>query len=280
MKCTAEVDLLPVILGCFSLWCLCVLYSRTHERKTGKNETTKGWFTISSSGSHPLRSFPNKSPSCCCILSCCNVRSFLQLFDLRPEYVTKVIATVRHFCNALLTRLCMEERVKTALWSLLVDELLERYRKLVEHIRFLLQTERSGNLLTTNHYFSETLDKLRSERSAEPTESFSFGSSNATQRASVDNLEHTVRDIHNILKAYYKVARKRFVDNVCLQGTDYYLITGPEIPLRVFSPQFVVELSDERLGAVAGEDITSVQQRKSVEKDVESLTEGRRILIA
>lgn len=65
-----------------------------------------------------------------------------------------------------------------------------------------------------------------------------------------------------------------------MQGTDYHLITGRDTPLRVFSPQFVVELSDERLGAVAGEDITSVLQRKSVEKEVESLMEGREILIA
>ena len=198
--------------------------------------------------------------------------------DLVGRYVTKVIVTVHHFYNILLTRLCPEERVMNALWSLLLDELLQRYRKLIEHVQFILRTERSGNLLTTNHYFSETLDKLRSERSAEPTESFAFSSSNASQRAPLSNMEHTVRDIHDILKSYYKVARKRFVDNVCVQGTDYHLITGPDTPLRVFSPQFVVELSAERLEAVAGEDITSIQQRKSVEKEVESLTEGRRIL--
>ncbi|KAL9629648.1 MAG: hypothetical protein Q9164_006789 [Protoblastenia rupestris] len=200
--------------------------------------------------------------------------------DLAGAYVTNVIATVHHFCSTLLTRLCPEERVMTALWSLLIDGLLQRYSKLVEHIQFLLRTERSGNLLTTNHYFSETLDKLRSERSAEPTESFSFSSGNAAQRTPVGNLEHTVRDIRDILQSYYQVARKRFVDNVCMQGTDYHLITGPNTPLHVFSPRFVVDLSDERLEAVAGEDITSIQQRKSVEKEVESLTEGRRILVA
>ena len=91
-------------------------------------------------------------------------------------------------------------------------------------------------------------------------------------------MEHTVRDIHDILKSYYKVARKRFVDNVCMQGTDCPLVTGPDTPLHVFSPQIIVELSAERLEAVAGEDITSIQQCKSVEKEVEILMEGRRIL--
>ncbi|KAL8663077.1 MAG: hypothetical protein Q9168_008154 [Polycauliona sp. 1 TL-2023] len=49
--------------------------------------------------------------------------------DLAGAYFTNVIATVHHFCNTLLTRLCPEERVFTALWSLLIDELLQRYRK-------------------------------------------------------------------------------------------------------------------------------------------------------
>ena len=53
---------------------------------------------------------------------------------------------------------------------------------------------------------------------------------------------------------------------------------GRSIPDRVFSPQFVLELSAERLEAVTREDITSIEQRKSVEKEVQSLTEGRRIL--
>ena len=93
--------------------------------------------------------------------------------SLTDSYVTNDIATIHHFCKAFLTRLCPEERVMSALWSLLLDE-LHRYRKVIEHIQFLLRTERSGKLLTTNHYFSETLDKLRFERGAEPTESFSF----------------------------------------------------------------------------------------------------------
>lgn len=36
--------------------------------------------------------------------------------------------------------------------------------------------------------------------------------------------DHTVQDIHGILESYYKVARKRFVDNVCMQAVDYYLV--------------------------------------------------------
>ena len=136
--------------------------------------------------------------------------------ELAGRYITKVIVTIHHFSNTLLTRLCPEERVMNTLWPLLLDELLQRYRKLVKHVQFILRTESSGNLLTTNHYFSETLDKLRSKHSTEPTNSFAFSSSNASQRAPLSKMEHTVRDIHDILLSYYKLARKRFVDNVCV----------------------------------------------------------------
>jgi len=156
---------------------------------------------------------------------------------LAGQYVTKVTTMVYHFCNIILTRLCPEERVMIAHWALLLDKLIQRYRKLVEYVRFILRTERSGNLLTTNHYFGETLNKWRSECNVEPIESYAFGSGNASRRAPLSNMEHTVRDIHDILKSYYKVARKRFVDNVGIQGTDFHLIIGTDTPLLVFSPQ-------------------------------------------
>ncbi|KAJ5957547.1 hypothetical protein N7501_011826 [Penicillium viridicatum] len=69
----------------------------------------------------------------------------------------------------------------------------------------------------------------------------------------MSNLDHTVRDIHGILDAYYKVARKRFVDNVCMQAADYYLVTGPEAPMKLLSPSLVNDLSDERLEEIVGE---------------------------
>ena len=71
------------------------------------------------------------------------------------------------------------------------------------------------------------------------------------------NLKHTVNDLHDILHSYYKVARKRFVDIVCMQAADYFLVTGHDAPMRVFSPRFVSELTNEQLEAIAGEDLVS-----------------------
>ena len=37
--CTTKVELLPRIPGCFSLWCPCILYGKTQERRSGKENT-------------------------------------------------------------------------------------------------------------------------------------------------------------------------------------------------------------------------------------------------
>ena len=55
-------------------------------------------------------------------------------------------------------------------------------------------------------------------------------------QSSVTNLDIVIQDLHDILCAYYKVARKRFVDNVCMQGADYHLIAGPDTPLHNNTP--------------------------------------------
>lgn len=92
------------------------------------------------------------------------------------------------------------------------------------------------------------------------------------------NVEHTVQDIHDILKSYYKVARKRFVDNVAMQAADYYLVTGPETPMKLFSPSFVNSLTKEQLEEIAGEDAMLRRRRQQLKKEIQELREGRKIL--
>lgn len=94
----------------------------------------------------------------------------------------------------------------------------------------------------------------------------------------MSNTQHTVFEVHDILKAYYKVARKRFVDNICMQAGDYLLCTGPNNPLKIFSPQFVSSLSDEQLEEIAGEDIGMRRRRTALAKEVKDLEIGKKIL--
>ncbi len=67
------------------------------------------------------------------------------------------------------------------------------------------------------------------------------------------NAAHSKEEIHDILEAYYKVTRKRFVDNVFQQAVNYKLLSGSESPLWLLSEQWVLELNAEELKVIAGE---------------------------
>ena len=94
----------------------------------------------------------------------------------------------------------------------------------------------------------------------------------------MSNEQYLVRDIHDILQSYYEVARKRFVDNVCKQATDHFLVNGPETPLRVFSPLFVSRMTDEQLERIAREEPHVEKQRTKLTNDIESLRKAKRVL--
>ena len=96
---------------------------------------------------------------------------------------------------------------------------------------------------------------------------------------SKSNAEHMVQDIHDTLKSYYKLARKRFVDNVVMQATDFHLLNGDDTPLDLFSPDFVNALSVDQLEDIAGEDIVLRRKRAVLKKQKADLEAGRKILI-
>lgn len=99
------------------------------------------------------------------------------------------------------------------------------------------------------------------------------------QVSTASNSEHAISDLHDILKSYYKVARKRFVDCVIKQAADHGLITGPETPVKLLSPTFVSELTPEQLEAIAGEDIITRRKRKQLKRDIENLEKGKKVLV-
>ena len=94
----------------------------------------------------------------------------------------------------------------------------------------------------------------------------------------MSNTEHIVRDIHDILQSYYKVARKRFVDNVVKQATGHFLVTGCETPLNLFSPTYVSTLTTEELEHIVGEAPRMKRERARLTKEIASLTEAKTIL--
>lgn len=83
-------------------------------------------------------------------------------------------------------------------------------------------------------------------------------------------------DIHDILKSYYKVALKRFIENVVVQVIERYYIGlgGPAIQI---TPEYVRELSDQDLDEVAYETYETARSRNDTNSRLQRLEEAVRI---
>ena len=79
--------------------------------------------------------------------------------DLALGYVSDVVSLVHNFIIDLTAAICNDQRVHSALMSILTDGLIECYKKSLSHAKFILHVERLGILLTANHYFAYNLEK-------------------------------------------------------------------------------------------------------------------------
>lgn len=214
---------------------------------------------------------------------------------LTLNYIADIVFFVHDFIFKALTHVCSDEGVRSALWSVVQEQLVSRYQAAIDHVRFIIQVERFSTPWTTNRFFNENLQKrkiARLEKLMEEHAEISHSSSGWPQAGKVvrlkqisksmtmDNTENTIQDIHDILDSYYEVARKRFVDTVCMQGSDFYLLTGLGSPLRIFGTAFVSMLSPAQLDLIAGEDISVKQLRKNLKNEINALEKGIKLLRA
>jgi hypothetical protein len=94
----------------------------------------------------------------------------------------------------------------------------------------------------------------------------------------MSNTEHIVQDLHDLLFSCYKVARKRFVDSICMQAADHFLVNGPKIPLTLFSLTFVGGLNVEPLAMIAGEYQGRRKRGFHLKREIASQEEAKKIL--
>jgi phage terminase Nu1 subunit (DNA packaging protein) len=74
------------------------------------------------------------------------------------------------------------------------------------------------------------------------------------------------------------VARKRFVDVICQQVVEYFLLFSDGGLLHVFSTDTVMSLSEEELAEIAGEDEMTKQERERLAVEVETLTKAMKVV--
>ncbi|KAK9787206.1 putative P-loop containing nucleoside triphosphate hydrolase protein [Seiridium cardinale] len=224
------------------------------------------------------------------------------------SHVARVITLVHHFIAETLKHVCAESRVLEELWNgYLLDDLQKSYRRAMEHAKFLLEIELDGVPLTQNHYFNDNLQKDQVDRLASALEILGiqtscprspqnpynpFAEDGDTRESNIvlshdllsnlainmANSEHVRTYMHDVLKSYYKVAQKRFVDVVCQQAVNHCLLTGKTSPLNVFSTEMVLELNEDELDMIAAEDAPIAMRREKLARDIDSFESALKVL--
>jgi hypothetical protein len=106
----------------------------------------------------------------------------------------------------------------------------------------------------TRHSRQKRTNSIQTKKAFDSSEGKVVRVDDLKHQQNMSNAEHAIQDLQDILESYYKVARKRFVDNVCMQATGYYLLQGPLTPMGLLSSSLVSSLSREQLDQIAGED--------------------------
>ncbi|KAL2068602.1 hypothetical protein VTL71DRAFT_14939 [Oculimacula yallundae] len=205
------------------------------------------------------------------------------------KHVEAIIQSIHIFCHEALLYCGKDTVLSQRLWTRLSQLLLPTYRKALDHATFLVQVEQDGHPMTMNHYFADNLRKAREDRVRRQFANFQTWATKDPQKEPLLRLKDTLatfasndgqsaQDLHDTLEAYYKVARKRFVDAICLQAVDHFLISNKHGLLWLFSPQFIGTLTDIDLNEIAGEGNEAVSRRERLMKEIESLKAGQRIL--
>ncbi|KAI8935610.1 hypothetical protein NX059_008173 [Plenodomus lindquistii] len=189
--------------------------------------------------------------------------------NIATVYIERVSTAIRRFNDAVLEGKISDDELRSKLTAKLSQGHQKTLDEAIHQLLTILNDERGGILQTVNHYFADTLSAIREERVLARLEAagFSDGSrfdlARMVKGVHLSNEDQAVNDIHDTLKAYYKVALKRFMDNVVLQITERLLL-GPNGPVKTLSPEMISDLQDGDLMDLAAENFATSSSRNEL----------------
>ncbi|KAI5459754.1 P-loop containing nucleoside triphosphate hydrolase protein [Mariannaea sp. PMI_226] len=215
---------------------------------------------------------------------------------LARAHVSNAILVVHHFIRSVLERCCPDPDVLEELWNFLLDELLKRYRHAVQHTERLLDIEFEGTSMTYKPTFFEIRDankmalaeemRKRADNDLKHSNTWGLKALIGSLLAGFtagggDPVKVTRQEIHDVLHAYYDIARDRFLDVLCLHVVHHDLLHSQNgSPLNVLSHKAVLGMSADQLDTICGEDMVSRERRKKLEMHIGNLQKAVRVLRA
>ncbi|KAK7177581.1 dynamin family protein [Paraphaeosphaeria sporulosa] len=152
-------------------------------------------------------------------------------YDAKLDGDSPIKLRMHKFNDSVFEQMISDEDLKQKLKGRLSAQEKNAYQDANEQLVKILIDERGGILQTVNHCFADNLSAIRQERVLARLEAAGFDDGDrfdvagVMERVHLSNEDQAVNDIHDILKAYYKVAMKRFTDNVVLQVTERLLLS-------------------------------------------------------
>ncbi|RDW67405.1 dynamin family protein [Aspergillus mulundensis] len=205
--------------------------------------------------------------------------------NIALAYIAKVNDAVKAYNQQAIVRVIRDDEIKGKLASRLARfQDVSQTRATTEFSR-ILEDERGGILQTVNHYYAETLSAIRDERlrarlkkqmGLQENASSSFNLNDVMKTIQLSNEDQAVHDIHDILKAYYKVALKRFTDNVVIQIVERHIL-GQGGPVRALCSDMMNELDESDLLDLAGENFLTSSLRNELVSKCERFKEALEI---
>ncbi|KAL4796324.1 P-loop containing nucleoside triphosphate hydrolase protein [Aspergillus venezuelensis] len=193
--------------------------------------------------------------------------------SIANDYISKVAKAAKSFNQTILVNIVSDEEVRDKLAAKLARVQEEAERTTAKEFARILNDERSGILQTVNHYYAETLAAIRNDRVRARLERMGMTDdenypsmatiTSVMKMVHLSNEDQAVYDIHDILKAYYKVALKRFADNVVIQIVERYIL-GANGPVRALNTDMINDLKDEELLNLAGENFVTSSMRNDL----------------
>ncbi|RDW63576.1 putative vacuolar sorting protein VPS1 [Coleophoma cylindrospora] len=207
------------------------------------------------------------------------------------SHVEKVWKTAKQFLALTVNYIADSTTAKALLQRIFEPSLSQLLDTLHAKTTELLRPHQKSHPITYNHYFTESLQKVRNERSNDECtrilKSFfrvdSLDSVYVHQkdlRPLVTALVHrTEPDINRFacsealdcMKAYYKVALKRFIDDIAIEVIEAKLISSL---YDIFSPVSVTAMPVDTVAEVAGESEENRAYREQLTQQLHVLTKG------
>ncbi|KAH0225124.1 hypothetical protein KCV06_g10184, partial [Aureobasidium melanogenum] len=208
---------------------------------------------------------------------------------LAEAHIKNIHQVVDEFIQAALEHVVREEGVRWEISQLILESLDRNARAGRSELDRLLEDEKQQPI-TYNHYYTDNIQKSRQDflrnsiekAMREATDHEWNGklhiSNNSVdgqkllaalqRRINVDMDLQACEEALAGLNAYYKVALKMFVDNVCKQVIERHLIRN--LP-KAFPPESIIMLGDGDLRRIAAEPFGNAEKRQELRLLLENL---------